>query len=164
MPMIDLTQAQHHFESFAQKKVPMIGFCQPTLIKLTPTSCETAIPLNNNTKNHVDSLYFGALAVGADITAGFLAIWLSQQNEHFIEVVFKDFQANFKKRALATTHFQCDSGELIQQMITETTQTQERVSRSIPIIATTPSLSKDVVAEFSLTLSCKRKQVKAAQS
>ena len=164
MSVIDLTEAKHHFESFARHKVPMIGFCQPELIKLTPSSCETVIPLNNNTKNHVDSLYFGALAVGADITAGFLAIWLSQQSEHFIEVVFKDFQADFKKRALAATHFLCDSGDLIQQMIAETTQTQERVSRAIPIMATTPSLSKDIVAEFSLTLSCKRKQVKVAQS
>ena len=157
MTMINLEDAQSHFNVFAQDKVPMIGFCQPTLISLTPSSCETAIPLISNTKNHVNSLYFGALAVGADITAGFLAIWLSQQSDHFIEVVFKDFQADFIKRALATTHFHCDSGELIQQMIDETTESKERVNRSIPIIATTPSLSDDVVAKFSLTLSCKRK-------
>ena len=157
MTIINLEDAQSHFNIFAQDKVPMIGFCQPSLISLTPSCCETAIPLISNTKNHVNSLYFGALAVGADITAGFLAIWLSQQSDHFIEVVFKDFQADFIKRALATTHFQCDSGELIQQMIDETTESKERVNRSIPIIATTPSLSDDIVAKFSLTLSCKRK-------
>jgi hypothetical protein len=157
MTTTDLAQANTFFKDFAQTQVPMIGYCQPELVALDRQHCETIIPLQQQTKNHVDSLYFGALAVGADITAGFLAIWLSQQTSHYVELLFKDFQADFKKRALAATHFHCHAGEQIQNMIAETIETKDRVNQAVIVTATTPSLSNDIVAEFSLTLSLKHK-------
>jgi hypothetical protein len=157
MTVLDKSKAEQSFNVFAKNKVPMIGFCNPELRSLDYNGCEIVIPLSTATKNHVDSLYFGALAVGADITAGFLAICLSQQSEHYVELVFKDFKADFKKRALADTHFYCEQGELIRSMIAETIETKERVSQPIRVIAKTPTLMDDVVAEFELTLSLKCK-------
>ena len=157
MVVIDFAQAKSSFQHFSQHKVPMIGFCKPDLLALDEESCEVVIPLSEDTMNHVNSLYFGALAVGADITAGFLAICFSQAIEHYIELVFKDFKADFKKRALADTHFYCNEGALIQRMIAETLETKERVSKPITVIAKTPSVSDDVVAAFELTLCLKHK-------
>jgi hypothetical protein len=158
MTVLDLDQARLMLKDFADNKVPMIGFCQPTLNILDEDFCEIMIPFCADTKNHVNSLYFGALSVGADLTAGFLAIWLTQQSEHYVELVFKDFKADFKKRALADTHFYCHDGALIRSMIAETVASKERVSKPIKVIAKTPSLSDDIVAEFELTLCLKCKQ------
>ncbi len=158
MTVLDLDKAKQSLDDFAHNKVPLIGFCKPELHGLDYDHCEIVIPFSADTKNHVNSLYFGALAVGADITAGFLAIWLSQQSEHYVELVFKDFKADFKKRALADTHFYCHDGELIRAMLEETIASKERVSKPIKVVAKTPSLMDDVVAEFVLTLCLKCKQ------
>ena len=157
MSVIDIDQARVLFQQFAQTKVPMIGFCQPVLEQLNTAGCEISIPYSDQTINHVNSLYFGALAVGADITAGFLAIFLGQQSGHYVELVFKNFQAEFKQRAMAATHFYCDQGALIASMIEETISSKERVSQPIRVIAKTPEISDDVVAEFVLTLCLKCK-------
>ena len=153
-----LNQAKQRLSEFSQNKVPMIGFCNPQLLSLSPQACEIAIPLNTQTQNHVDSLYFGALAVRADITCGFLAMMQVQNAKKPIELLFKDFKADFKKRALADTHFHCHEGEQIQAMIDKTLSTQERVNQSILVTATTPSLTQnEIVAAFELTLSLKYK-------
>jgi len=153
-----LDQAKKLLSEFSHNKVPMIGFCQPELISLTEQHCEICLPLNQNTKNHVNSLYFGALAVGADITSGFLAIMQVEKTGKPIELLFKDFNADFKKKALADTHFICQEGDKIQAMINQALQTQQRVNQGIVVTAKTPSLSTDdVIASFTLTLSLKHK-------
>ena len=62
-------------------------------------------------------MYFGTLAIGADITGGFLAMTAINQIDCNLELLFKDFKADFKKLALADTHFVCNDGLLIQKMI-----------------------------------------------
>lgn len=154
-----LAQAQQALNDFGQHQVPLIGFCQPRLITLTDTQCDIQIPLNQQTQNHVKSLYFGTLSVGADITGAFMAMMLCQQSSQYIELLFKDFKADFKRMALADTLFSCHDGQLIQQMIKETISTHRRVNQPLNIIATTPSISDDkVVASFELTLSLKAKE------
>ena len=153
-----LAQAQTLLKEFSEKKVPMIGYCSPTLIAITNQHCELKIPLNQQTQNHVNSLYFGTLAVGADITCGFLAMLQVQSANQPIELLFKDFKADFKKRALADTHFHCHEGEKIQTMINKTIETSKRVNQTIVVSATTPSITaNDIIATFELTLSLKFK-------
>ena len=144
--------------AFGKHKVPLIGYCEPTLISLSDQHCEVMIPLNNKTQNHVNSLYFGTMSIGADITGGFLAMMIGEQSNHTIELLFKDFKADFIKRAMADTHFHCHDGQLIQKMIQETVQTKKRVNKTISITATTPNVTgNEVIATFELTLSLKAK-------
>ena len=112
--MKTLQESQRILTDFSQNKVPMIGYCSPTLIDINPSNCEIKIPLNKNTQNHVNSLYFGTLAVGADITCGFLALMKVQAAQKPIELLFKNFKADFKKKAMADTHFHCTEGDKIQ--------------------------------------------------
>ena len=56
---------------FGFSKVAMIYYCRPKVIAVDSDSLEIKIPLNRRTKNHINSMYFGALSVGADITGGF---------------------------------------------------------------------------------------------
>ena len=140
-----------------QQKVPMIGYCNPELLQLTNELCEIKIALSNETKNHVQSMYFGALAVGADITSGFLAISMCDRQSEYVELVFKDFKIDFKRRAMADAHFICRDGEVIERMIEETLATGQRISEEIKVNVTTPSISDETIAECNLTLSLKRK-------
>jgi len=137
-------------------KVPMILWCFPRIKTLTNQKTILDIPLTFLTRNHLKSMYFGALMVGVDLACGLLAFHLIEQVDSKVSLIFKDVQASFLKRAEGAVRFECDSGEIIQAMIDETIKTQERVSQSIPVRAYLRSAG-ECVAEFSITLSLKLK-------
>jgi acyl-coenzyme A thioesterase PaaI-like protein len=158
MPEIDLTKAQHMLTQFGKTQVPLIGYCDAKLIEVSDQHCKVVLPLSDKTKNHLDCMYFGALSVGADITGGFLAMLLTELGQQPVELLFKDFSADFKRRANGDTHFVCHDGQLIQEMIQTTLATGERVNKAIFVTATVPDVAANkVVANFQLTLSLKYK-------
>lgn len=157
-PSLNLLGQTLALRAFAFKNIPLIFLVRPSVLKLDKEECEIKIPLNFITKNHLNSMYFGALSIGADIVGGLLTMHLIRQSSHKIQMVFKDVRANFIRRPEAEVHFSCKEGRAIQRQILKTLQTQQRTHQKLKIIATTPSLSKNKpVAEFELTLSLKAK-------
>ena len=55
-------------------KIPLMLFCNPKIIEFDDEKVIVKIRLKRKTKNHLGSMYFGVLAVGADVTGGFLAM------------------------------------------------------------------------------------------
>ena len=102
-------------------------------------------------------MYFGVLAVGADVTGGFLAMRYIQASTSKIALIFKDFKAEFLKRAEGDVHFVCEDGIAIQNLVCEAEETGERQNLPVQIIATVPKISDEPVAKFILTLSIKKK-------
>ena len=142
---------------FGITKVPMIWYCRPKVIEHTDEKIEIRIPLKRRTKNHLGSMYFGVLAVGADITGGFLAMDPIQESGRNIALIFKDFKADFLKRPEGDVHFICRDGLAIKELVKTAVSSGERHNYKLNIEATVPSLSPDVVAKFELTLSLKDK-------
>ena len=142
---------------FGLLKIPLIFFCRPKIIKITDTSLEVRIKLIRRTKNHLDSMYFGVLAVGADLTSGFLAMNLIRRSKYKISLIFKDFHADFLKRAEGDVHFVCKDGLKIQELVKNTEETGDRQNLPVNVIAFVPSISDEPVAKFILTLSLKKK-------
>ena len=154
-------QATWFIRSFGLSKVPLIFYCRPSVIKLTEEKTIIKIPFKRKNKNHLKSMYFGALAVGADVASGVLAMGLIRKSRRNISLVFKDFKADFLKRPEGDTYFTCNDGKAIENVITETIKTGERVNMPLKITATVPGISgNEPVAEFVLTLSLKDKTVK----
>ena len=102
-------------------------------------------------------MYFGALSVGADVTGGFLAMKFIQKSKSKISLIFKDFHAEFLKRAEGDVHFNCEDGLAIQKLVEITEQTGKRQNLPLNITATVPTISNEPVAKFILTLSLKKK-------
>ena len=142
---------------FGITKVPMIWYCRPKVIEHTDEKIEIKIPLRRRTKNHLGSMYFGVLAVGADITGGFLAMDPIQESGRKIALIFKDFKADFLKRPEGDVHFMCNDGAAIKELVDKTANSTERFNYKLNIDAVVPSISSEVVAKFELTLSLKDK-------
>ena len=140
---------------FGFSKVAMIAYCRPSVIYFDDKKLEIKIPINTRTKNHINSMYFGALSVGADITGGFLALPSIQKSKRKITLLFKDFNAQFLRRAESDVHFICEDGIEVSKLVNKAIETQERQNYTLKIIAKTPKVSNDIVAEFRLTLSIK---------
>ena len=151
------TKTTRLIQLFGITKVPMIWYCRPKVIEHTDEKIEIKIPLKRKTKNHLGSMYFGVLAVGADITGGFLAMDPIQESGRKINLIFKDFKADFLKRPEGDVHFTCNDGLAVKELIDTVSKSSDRHNFKLSIEATVPSISSEVVAKFELTLSLKDK-------
>lgn len=142
-------------------KVPLIFFCAPTVLDLTDDRCEIRIRLNWRTRNHLKCMYFGALAVGADVAGGLIAWRLIESKKDMarggrVNLIFKDFHAEFLKRAEGDVHFSCEDGPAVREAVARARETGERSSIPVIVTARVPSrLGDEPVAQFTLTLSMK---------
>ena len=151
------TKTTRLIQLFGITKVPMIWYCRPKVIEHTDEKIEIKIPLKRKTKNHLGSMYFGVLAVGADITGGFLAMDPIQESGRKINLIFKDFKADFLKRPEGDVHFICNDGLAVKELVDRVSKSSDRHNFKLSIEATVPSISSEIVAKFELTLSLKDK-------
>ena len=142
---------------FGLTRIPLLFYVGVSVAELSPERMVIRIPLKRRTKNHLGSMYFGVLCVGADCAPGAFAMYLIRQQPERIAMVFKDFQAEFLKRAEGDVHFICDQGKEVTELVALAAASSERVERQIDVIATVPTLSDEPVARFKLTLSLKKR-------
>lgn len=138
-------------------KIPILGFTNPKLLRLDDEEIAVRIPLNRRTKNHLNCMYFGALAVGADTAVGLLAHKQIQNSGKRISIIFKDFHADYHRRAEGDVHFICKEGGAIRELVNSVISSGgERRNQKFTAYAFVPSKDpKTPVATFGLTLSLK---------
>ena len=146
--------------AFSFYKIPLLFFVNPSVVKMTEEEVVIAIPFHRRNKNHLGSMYFGVLCIGADAAGGFIAARALQKVKNGKgTLIFKDFQAKFLKRPEGRTLFTCKDGLAIKEAVKKAEESLERVELPVTIIATVPEKSGDEpVAEFVLTLSLKVKR------
>ncbi|OIQ26384.1 DUF4442 domain-containing protein [uncultured Vibrio sp.] len=153
----ELRKANIYLSLFGLFKVPFIWLSRPKILHLDQSRVEVKIPLKRRSKNHLNSMYFGVLCVGADVAGGFMAMSKAQSRGEKVSLAFKSVRGEFLKRPEADVHFHCEDGDLIDQMLDDTISSGERVNQEVKITATSPSLhGNDPMAVFYLTLSLKR--------
>lgn len=143
---------------FTFTKIRMLHYISPGVEELTNERCVVRIPLNRRTRNHLNSMYFAVMAAGADMAGGLMAMRLIQESGRRVDLIFKDFRADFLKRPEADTFFTCTDGAAVRGLVEQAIETGDRVSMVVRVTATVPSkLGDEPVANFELTLSLKSK-------
>jgi acyl-coenzyme A thioesterase PaaI-like protein len=134
-------------------KIPVVGFVRPKLLTINEDQVRVRIKLRRRTKNHLNSMYFGALAVGADVAGGIHAFYFAELAGTKVSFAFKGMKADFIKRAESDIIFQSDEGSLVQSAIESSKQSGERVNQPIQVYA--KDLNDEVVATFEMIVSVK---------
>jgi len=144
--------------SFGFLKIPVLFFVSPSVVELSEQRCVIKIPLSRRTRNHVGSMYFAVMAAGADCAGGLIAYRMIQESGSPVSLIFKDFKAEFLKRAEGDVLFTCDQGAEIRKFVSKAIQSGERENMPVHVTATVPSkFGNEPIAQFVLTLSLKRK-------
>lgn len=136
--------------------VPMLFWVRPKIVELSKERIEIKIPLNKRTKNHLNSMYFGVLSTGADCAGGLLAMKVAKESGQKVSLVFKDFHADFLKRAEGDTFFCCEQGVEIREFVEMVINSEKRHHRSVKVQAKCLNAASgkfEIVANFKLTLS-----------
>jgi len=143
--------------AFSFAKIPLLFAAGPKVVSLDAQSCVISLPFKRGNKNHLGSMYFGALCIGADAAGGLIAAKLLRELKTGKgSLIFKDFTAKFLKRPEGETYFTCRVGDQIRDAVERAASSGERVDLPVPVTATVPALwGEEPVAEFVLTLSLK---------
>ena len=127
-------------------KIPMLSYTGVKLIELNDNEAKVSIKLKRRTKNHLNSMYFGALAVGADVAGGIHAFYYAEKMNKKISFAFKGMNAQFLKRAETDCMFVSNDGKKVENAVLLSIKTKERVNETTKVIAF--NLNDEVVAEF----------------
>ncbi len=153
---ISMKQANRMLFWFGLRYIPLIGFCSPKIREMSDSHIVISMPHTWRTKNHLGSIYFGALAIGADLAGAFLVFSKARERGINANFAFKDVQGEFLKRPEAEVWFRSDDGKVIDAMMDESIATGQRINRTVSIQITCPSLhGEEAMAKYSLTLSVK---------
>lgn len=136
-------------------KIPMVRFVRPQLLELNGETARIKIRLRRRTKNHLNSMYFGALAVGADLAAGLHAFYYAEQSTKKMSFAFKGVKGEFLMRAESDIVFESNEGGLIRSAVEEALKSGERVNQPINILAIDEAGNE--VAKFEMIVSIKFK-------
>ena len=134
-------------------KIPLIGYVRPKLIEVNEDTIKVRIRLRRRTKNHLNSMYFGALTVGADIAGGIHVFYFSEKAGKKVSFSFKGMKADFLKRAESHIIFESNDGQIIKQAIEESSLSKERVNKNVLVNAL--DLKDEIVATFEMVVSVK---------
>ena len=153
-----ITKTNFLFKSFAILKIPMIFYCGAKIIEINKEKAVIKIPLNYRTRNHLKSMYFGSLAVGADITGALIAFQIIQEKKLKIALVFKDLKGEFLKRVDKSAFFVCEDGLKISELINKAMNSGQREEEKVTVNVFTDYYKEpQLVSQFVLTMSVKKR-------
>lgn len=139
-------------------KIPLIWWVRPSIIEVGQKSV-IEIKLGRRTQNHLGSMYFGALCMGGELVVAFKSVQTMTEKKVKVDFVFKDFKADFFRRADGNVHFVCTEGDRVEALLQKALDSTERVEDKFTSYAIVPSKSlTEKVAQFELTLSMKHRK------
>lgn len=136
-------------------KIPMIGYTGLKLISIDDDTTKVKIKLIRRTRNHLNSMYFGALAIGADVAGGIHAFYYANKHGKRVSFAFKGMECNFLKRAESDCFFVSNDGKKVEDAIKKSIATGERVNETT--IINVYNTANELVADFKLIVSVKCK-------
>jgi len=147
---------------FTLWNIPLIWWIRPSVLEMGPSRTVIEIKLMRRTRNHLKSMYFGAIAIGSELVVATKAVQAIYDSKQKVDFVFKDFKIDFLKRAEGDVHFICDSGIEVAQLVQKTIQSGERETQTFQGYAIVPSKDpNEKIVTFDVTLSVKLKKKKA---
>jgi acyl-coenzyme A thioesterase PaaI-like protein len=152
--------AETAFVRLFSLRIPVLLFLAPRVLELDDEGCAVEIPLGWRSRNHLGSMYLGALCAGADVASGLVAARLIRERHRDVRIVFADLRADFLKRADGDVLFRCRDGRRIAEAVRSADASGERVTLATEVVATVPrKYGDEPVARFAMGLSLKRKDV-----
>ena len=139
-------------------RIPALLWLGPRVMELDDEGCAVEIPLGWRSRNHLGSMYLGALCAGADVASGLPALRAIRRGHGRVVPIFKDLRAEFLKRADGDVLFRSRQGRQVAEAVAAADASGERITLPVEVIATVPARYGDEpVARFELGLSLRRR-------
>jgi len=138
-------------------KIPLIFAVRPKIIRLDDEQCVLTVSFRRQVKNHLNSIYFGALVIAAECTGGIAVMKEIMDSGEKVSLVFSHFEATFLKRVEGDAHFTCSNIPALKELVRTVVASGEREELPFEVVATCPNkFGDEPVALFLVTVSLKR--------
>lgn len=141
-------------------KIRLLAFISPKVVYYTQEKIVVRVKLNRRTRNHLNSMYLGALVMGAELSAGLPYAYFATSEKTPFSLVFAGMESKYLKRPDSHVFFEVQDLTIFENLLKETKASGERQTKNIHVDAfihyDTPDL-KEKVATFKLELSVKVK-------
>jgi hypothetical protein len=145
---------------FGLLKIPLLLFVRPKILLLDEEKCRFRIKLGYFTKNHLNSMYFGVLGIGAELSIAGAAVFAVEQLGQRVDIIFKDYSCEFLKRADGHVLFCCDEVKDVRKVIMDAAQSPDRIEKTLSGYAVLEKQPDVRLANYRLTLSVKNRSLK----
>ncbi|PID81091.1 DUF4442 domain-containing protein [bacterium DOLJORAL78_65_58] len=158
MPDLKMLKTTWAIRLYALTRIPLIALVRPRVVQADTQTCVIRIPLTWLVKNHLRTMYFGALCIGADMAGGLIVMNLIRRRRSRVAFLFKDFRAQFLKRVEGPCVFTCHDGRKLAALLDRAEASGEREEDTVTVTATVPDkLGDEPAAVFTLTISMKKR-------
>lgn len=143
--------------AYSALNIPLLAFITPQVIEAGSKRSVVKVRLDRRSRNHLGVMYFGALAMGAELSIALRVLTAIPESGQKIDFIFKDFSAEFLKRADGHVHFVCEEAAAAKALIVKATKSAERLERKFKGYAYVPSKGDEPVMKYTLTLSVRNR-------
>jgi acyl-coenzyme A thioesterase PaaI-like protein len=143
---------------FTLLKVPLIAWLRPVVEALDAERCVLRLPLTRRSKNHVGSMYVGALCTGAETCMAILLFQRIFDQKLPVVMVARTLDAEFLRRATGDVRFTCEGGATIEALMRRVMEGGEREEAEVTVLAHVREAGPEPVARFRTVVSAKRKR------
>lgn len=152
---VDVKKLGRFIRMLSLVKVPMLGLCRPKVISLDSKTAQVQLPYEFLTKNHLGSMYFGVLAMGAELSIALRLLDRMQREKVPVSFIFKDFSCEFLKRAEDDVIFTTDQVVSVDALIDQAIASPDRQNATFDGYAVARK-SGEKLMTYKLTISMKR--------
>jgi hypothetical protein len=138
-------------------KIPLLAFTSPRIIEINEHTAVVGMRLDWRTRNHVGVMYFGALAMGAELSIAAKALQEISRSGQKIDFIFKDFKCEFLRMTDDHVHFICNEAADVAALVHKSAETSDRVTQTFKGFAVVPTKSDQPVMTYELTLSMRNR-------
>ena len=144
------------FGIFKITKLPLTFLSGIKAIELSPDSATTSVKYGYLNTNPFKSIYYGVLAMTAELSTGVLAIFSIAQYEESISLLVIESNGKFHKKATGKIKFTCNDGTLFQKELDRCVNEKTPVT----ITASTKGFNEEneLVCEYTFTWSFKLRE------
>ncbi|MCB0401816.1 MAG: DUF4442 domain-containing protein [Flavobacteriales bacterium] len=136
-------------------KIPLIAYTQPRLVSINDEQVEVSLKLRRRTRNHLKSMYFGALAIAADVCGGIHAFYYAEKLNCQVSFAFKSMHAEFMQRAESDCLFTCKDGLKVKAAMQESLQSGERINEKVCVQVSNSNHEPVAAFEMEISVKCK---------
>lgn len=142
---------------FLFSKVPAAFFSGLKVEHADENSCSISVPYKWFNRNPFRSTYFATLAMAGEMSTGALAMGHAYKLKPSVSLLVTGIEGRFAKKAVTKTIFTCNDGRAFEAAVSAALSTGE--AQLVKAIATGRNTSGELVAEFEITWSFKKKSI-----
>jgi acyl-coenzyme A thioesterase PaaI-like protein len=125
------------FRAVLAARMPLLALAGAKVEYVDLAGARVRLPFGWKTRNIFGTMYFGAIAMGAEAACGSLVLLHNQQRDSKFAPIVKGLQIDFRKAATSDIVFECHEGDVVTDLFDRAVASGQREEANVEVIGRT---------------------------